>query len=182
MTLHQTKRINRGFTLVELITVMGIIGMLLAVVIASISQARQHGQDSARTADIANLVLAAKFYALEHHTYDINGSGVGGGVSYTESGYKPVGPILVASSTWHGAVPTDPSVPSGSQSSGGHYNYLYFVYSSGAKAGGCFFAELNNQTYDPTGFATAKAKVVSAGQSILTTNPNHMNYGACTSN
>ena len=53
---------SRGFTLIELLVVIAIIGILSAVVLASLSTARQKGQDAATQADINTIQTQAELY------------------------------------------------------------------------------------------------------------------------
>lgn len=57
---------QKGFTLIELLVVIAIIGILSAVVLASVGSARDQGYDSRRTADLRQIQLALELY------YDAN--------------------------------------------------------------------------------------------------------------
>ena len=61
-------RTKRGFTLIELLVVIAIIGILSAVVLASLNDARLKARDAKRISDIKQLQLALELY------YDANGS------------------------------------------------------------------------------------------------------------
>jgi prepilin-type N-terminal cleavage/methylation domain-containing protein len=57
---------RRGFTLIELLVVIAIIGVLSAVVLASLNSARQKGTDAAIQANIQTIQTQAEVY------YDVN--------------------------------------------------------------------------------------------------------------
>lgn len=62
-----TSKIRRGFTLIELLVVIAIIGILSAIVMASLNSARDKARDSARVSDIRQIQYALELY------YDANG-------------------------------------------------------------------------------------------------------------
>ena len=53
---------QRGFTLVELLTVIAVIGILSSVTIFSLSGARERARDGERVSEIGTIVLAAELY------------------------------------------------------------------------------------------------------------------------
>ena len=58
MTTHR----SRGFTLIELLVVIAIIGILSAVVLASLSSARSKGSDAAIQSDLSTVQTQAEIY------------------------------------------------------------------------------------------------------------------------
>lgn len=62
-------RTKRGFTLVEIIIVIAIIGLLTSVILFSVSKARQNTRDKVRKTDLAQAQLAIELYREAHGSY-----------------------------------------------------------------------------------------------------------------
>src|SRR3989344_6336046 len=67
---------RKGFTLIELLVVIAIIGILSAVVIASMSGARSKGRDAKRIADTKQLQLALQLFYDAKSTYPTLGGNI----------------------------------------------------------------------------------------------------------
>lgn len=60
---------SEGFTIVELLVVLAIIGLLLAVVMASFSAAKAKGRDVERETEIQRLAVELRVFAEKHGRY-----------------------------------------------------------------------------------------------------------------
>jgi prepilin-type N-terminal cleavage/methylation domain-containing protein len=65
---------GRGFTLVEILIVIAIIGLLSAVVFASLSEARAKSRDNARVSDLKQIELALALYREANGDYPDTGN------------------------------------------------------------------------------------------------------------
>lgn len=63
---------RRGFTLIELLVVIAIIGILSAVVLASLNSARAKARDARRVSDLKQIQLANEMYFDENGSYAAN--------------------------------------------------------------------------------------------------------------
>ena len=72
---------SRGFTLIELLVVIAIIGILSAVVLASLNTARSKGNDAARISDVKSLETAMELYYNDNNAYPQGGCGPDCGVN-----------------------------------------------------------------------------------------------------
>jgi prepilin-type N-terminal cleavage/methylation domain-containing protein len=73
---------ERGFTLVEVIIVAGMVAVLATVVFTNISEARKRARDVQRESDLAQLQIALKLYNDVYGTYNVEGLVGAGGVTW----------------------------------------------------------------------------------------------------
>ncbi|MBI2047822.1 MAG: prepilin-type N-terminal cleavage/methylation domain-containing protein [Parcubacteria group bacterium] len=87
MIFYKRGGTREGFTLIELLVVIAIIGILSAVVLASLNSARQKSRDAKRVADLKQMQLALELYFDDNNsTYPATTAGL------TTGGYIPVIP------------------------------------------------------------------------------------------
>ncbi len=148
MERHNNKR---GFTLIELLVVMAIVGMLLAVIIASIGSEQNKAGDAKRKTEMRQIQYALTIYYNDHGSYPYTGKSFWGisikGGSHTTSGINAYIPGLVPK--YMSVLPVDPKAVRTSWS-----GYLYRSNGTGYKLldnniGPQSFPSAGEAFYDP---------------------------------
>jgi type II secretion system protein G len=124
------KRKQLGFTLIEMMVVLAVIGLLASVILASLNVARQKARDAKRKEDSAEVRKAIDLYYQEYGIYPPTAGSVPAGFNdwlFTQS----IAPYL-------NRVPRDPRCASGSTC-----NYQY-IYDSGQTAYGIYSFRTTN--------------------------------------
>ena len=70
------KRTQRGFTLIELMVVLAIIGVLAALIVPNVLGRAEDARVSAAKTDVGNLLLALKLYKLDNQRYPTTDQGL----------------------------------------------------------------------------------------------------------
>jgi len=104
---------KRGFSLIELMVVIGIIVMMLSVAFVAIGEARKNTRDKARVADLAQIEFALNLYAQKNRDYPSYDGGVEVGVGED---------IDEQLAVYWPSIPTDPK---SSGASNTEYSYWY---------------------------------------------------------
>lgn len=121
---------RRGFTLIELLVVIAIIGVLSAVVLASLNTARGKARDAKRLSDMHQLQSALELYNLKNGGYpNSNNSGCGG--------WESTGSDTAISSNFVAALVADGDIPKGIKDPTAALedtcgNYAYYQYATGS--------------------------------------------------
>src|SRR3989344_2396263 len=106
--LPTTKRNSRGFSLIELLVVVGILAVLTAFLMANITSGRARARDSVRKADFDGLRKALRIYYNDYQSYPTaSGTQIAGcadGVTACSWG----GGFSTANTEYMKRLPTDP--------------------------------------------------------------------------
>jgi prepilin-type N-terminal cleavage/methylation domain-containing protein len=92
--VQRLRRMTSGFTIVELLVVIVVIGILVSIVVVTYPGAQQRTRDNERKSDMSQLVAALKSYALQKNTFITTGSGCG--LQGNGNGWISAGPSEVA--------------------------------------------------------------------------------------
>ncbi|CAM8652804.1 PulG Type II secretory pathway, pseudopilin PulG [Candidatus Methylacidiphilaceae bacterium] len=104
----ETERSRAAFTLIELLAVIGIIGILAGLTLGAAGAVRRHGATSTAKAEVAALQAACDRYYADNNLYPSNAS-VNPASSVTPTGYTAAGQALLTNllgSATLTAVPT----------------------------------------------------------------------------
>ena len=76
MTPRTLRRPTRGFTLIELMVVLAIIGVLAALIVPNVLGRADEARVTAARTDVGNLMQALKLYRLDNQRYPSNEQGL----------------------------------------------------------------------------------------------------------
>lgn len=140
-SLTRVRYLDSGFTLVELLVVVAILGILTSVVLVSLSTANTRAKDGAVQADVVSIRDQAQLYYNDNGGYSLNGANIPASSSCTTASSVFVDPrvalqIVAADSANGGARSVVCNVAAGGSA--------YAVYAELASAAGTYFCVDSN--------------------------------------
>lgn len=106
---------TKGFTLVELLVVMAIIGVLAAIVIVNLNESQKRSRDSRRKSDLNTILTGMMLYYDDHNTFSLSGCNCGynnegrGWFNYVGGAYTTSIAEYLKSSNYLNNIIIDPS-------------------------------------------------------------------------
>lgn len=99
--MTKNKQLSKGFTLVELLIVVAIIGLLATLAVISLTSAQQRSRDTKRVADVKSIQSAMELYYNDNAVYPNITVGGAGASTWTT--------VSAAMSKYVNALPVDPT-------------------------------------------------------------------------
>jgi prepilin-type N-terminal cleavage/methylation domain-containing protein len=139
MTFLSSKK--SGFTLIELMVVISVIGLLSSIILGNLNRARQKARDTKRLSDVTEMRLALELYSQDHGGLYPHNTHVVGGVAtnydYVWVASNPscysltngVGGVVMADGLVSGGY--IPEIPKDPKSLGSGKCYMYYVTPDG---------------------------------------------------
>jgi general secretion pathway protein G len=119
-----------GFTIVELLMVIVVIGILAAITVVAYTGIQQRGRDAQRKSDIASIVKALELYYADNGSYPSSGGSTSVNSSWSSSADTSWTSFKNYLTNYAKNIPSDTFGTAGNSAVGGNgYSYDYFMNS-----------------------------------------------------
>jgi len=115
---------NKGFTLIEMLVVIAVIGLLAALILVGLSSFRTRGRDTRRIADVKEIQNGLELYYMKSGEYPQQTSDMGEDKDVRAQIWNNLRTTLLNAGLGINEIPQDPTAPSRSYayiSNGQHY-------------------------------------------------------------
>lgn len=143
---------KKGFTIVELLVVVAIIGLMASTVLAILSGVQKDARDKKRIEDLTQLEKALELYYTDHQYYPKESAGANGDVSTNVTFLTMIQPYLKG-------TPRDPV--------GLADPTFYYYYDGHARCGNSFYAVVFARQMDKSTNANYETFLASACSGVL---------------
>lgn len=138
MQVGNLKKIHiKGFTLVELLIVIVVLGILTSISIVAYNGSQGRARDSIRQNDISELAKGLELYYLDNHKYPVSGGATATTNTWNTTADASWATLVTALKPYmDNNVPSDPKSTAGANiMTPNGYNYAYFSNNSTADCG-----------------------------------------------
>lgn len=154
------RRAQGGFTIVELLIVIVVIGILAAITVVAFNGVQERARDAERKTGLSNVAKALQMYKIDHGSYPNASSGCsaasgGAGNGWLNLVYSGTSASITGCLINDGKLSTDIIDPSGSKSCTGATCHAYMFYVCGA--GAFLMANLESLPQDEAAIDNANA-------------------------
>lgn len=116
----------KGFTLVEILVAISVIGLLSAIVLVSVNSARAKSRDAKRKAEISQIQKALEMYYNDNGQYPLSGGAASPNSGWSNSNDASWATLSTALASYI-KLPVDPvNSPAGWAGSAGTYTYTFY--------------------------------------------------------
>ena len=127
----QKKQHNHGFTIVELLIVIVVIGILAAITIVAYNGVQNRAKNSLRKSDIAAITKALELYYIDNGRFPAGSGSTTINASWSTTADASWQNLATALAPYMAKLPADPvSTPGTAVTSSAGYNYAYYANTS----------------------------------------------------
>lgn len=116
----------RGFTIVELLIVIVIIGILAAIAIVAFNGTQQRGRDAQRKSDVAAITKALELYYIDKGEYPAGSGSTTINNAWSTTADASWATLQTKLQPYYAKLPADPVSTPGVSVHASGYNYAYF--------------------------------------------------------